>query len=287
MKDIKTLVDDIYTLFDSGSDTVNEEALYELGENIKEGIRRRLKENKEAAVQPTLRMSNLGTKDRKLWYMMNAPPEESAKEFDAKTKIKFLYGDMLEELLLFLCKQSGHTVEGTQDECSLDGVLGHRDAKIDNVVVDVKTASGYGFKKFQTGALARGDDPFGYIAQISGYQKADPDANQDKVAFLAINKENGEICLLEIDTIDLIDPVERISNVKKVISSPTPPEEKCYDPVPDGASGNMILQKPCAQWCPFRDRCWGNLRFFKYSNEIKAYTHVAKEPRVEEVFPNV
>ena len=285
MKEIRTLVEDIYTLFDTGADEVNEEALHELGENIKENIRRRFKETKKEPVKPDLRMSNLGTKDRKLWYIMNTPPEESSKEFDPPTKIKFLYGDILEELLLFLCKQAGHTVEGAQDECSIEGVLGHRDAKIDNVVIDVKTASGYGFKKFQTGALARGDDPFGYIAQISGYQKADTTANQDEVGFLAINKESGEICLLEIDTIDLIDPVKRIHDVKNFVSKPQPPEEKCYDPIPDGTSGNMILQKPCAQWCPFRDKCWSNLRFFKYSNEVKAFTHISKEPRVEEVFP--
>ena len=215
---------------------------------------------------------------------MNSPKEEGTKEFDAKTKIKFLYGDILEELLLFLSKQAGHTVEGTQDECTLNGVLGHRDAKIDGVVVDVKTASGYGFKKFQSGALARGDDPFGYIAQISGYQKADPEANQDEVAFLAINKEDGEICLLRIDTIDLIDPVKRIDDVREIISKPEPPEQKCYEPVPDGVSGNMVLQKPCSLWCPFRDRCWSGLRFFEYANEIKAFTNVVKEPKVQEVF---
>jgi hypothetical protein len=281
---IETLIDDIYSLFtDDKVREIDEEALDLLGENIKDSIRKVLKEEKEELQEPTLRMSNIGMKDRKLWYTLHSNPEEIKQSFDAPTRIKFLYGHILEEVLLFLCKQSGHLVEGTQDECSIAGVTGHRDGKIDNVVVDLKKASGFGFKKFQTGAIARGDDPFGYIAQISGYQKADPTSDQDKAGFLVINKENGELCLLLLDKIDLIDPDKRIEEVRNIERVNAPPEQKCFEAVPDGKSGNMVLQRPCAEWCPFRDKCWDNLRFFKYSNGIRVFSKVVKEPNVEEI----
>ena len=43
------------------------------------------------------------------------------------------------------------------------------DCKIDGEVVDVKSASAMSFKKFKNGTLYE-DDPFGYIAQLAGYE---------------------------------------------------------------------------------------------------------------------
>ena len=60
-----------------------------------------------------------------------------------------MFGDILEELLLFLAKEAGHTVTGQQDTLSISGVNGHRDAIIDGRLVDVKSASSYSFRKFK------------------------------------------------------------------------------------------------------------------------------------------
>ena len=131
-------------------------------------------------------MSSIGAGDRKLWYLHNLPPE-SQEILSGPTHIKFLYGHLLEELLLLLVKEAGHTVEGEQDTLEIEGVQGHRDSVIDGVTVDVKTASKWGFKKFQEATLFT-DDPFGYIAQISAYMEA----GKTDGAFLAINKESGK-----------------------------------------------------------------------------------------------
>lgn len=281
-KTIDTLVEDVYALFDTTpTGEIDEEALEVLAVNIKDAIKRSIREAGEVHA-PSIRMSKIGTPNRKLWFEMTSDPSER-ETFTPPTLIKFLYGHILEELLLFFCKQAGHKVEGEQDECDLLGVKGHRDAKIDNVIIDVKTASGYGFKKFQTGSITKGDDPFGYIAQISGYQRADPEADQSKVGFLTMNKESGEICLLKVDSIDLIDPEQRITEIRDILDKDTPPPTKCYEPIKDGEGGNLVLQKACGSWCPFRDRCWDNLRYFQYSKEVKCFTHVEKTPRVPEI----
>ena len=46
------------------------------------------------------------------------------------------------------------------------------DCTIDGEVVDIKTASGFAFKKFKDGTLAE-QDAFGYLPQLAGYEEAE------------------------------------------------------------------------------------------------------------------
>jgi hypothetical protein len=236
--------------------------------------------------EPTLRMSRIGVPDRKLWYEMHPDTSQEHVEIDPATQIKFLYGHLLEELVLFLCKEAEHDVSGEQDELIIDDIVGHRDCKIDNVTVDVKSASRFSFQKFSTGSLHK-DDPFGYIAQLSGYVQADP-TSEDYGAFLAINKESGELTLLVIDEIDMIDAEQRVQDVKSLITEPTPPSSKCYPVRPIGKSGNEAVSIACT-FCPHMKECWSDandgkgLRSFKYSTRIEHLTKVVVEPKVEEL----
>src|SRR5690606_6702193 len=127
-----------------------------------------------------------GLPNRKLWYMMNTDVKQVNKPSDY---IKFLFGHILEHLVLLLVREAGHVVEDEQKKVELEGVEGTIDCKIDGVLVDVKSASNHGIKKFKNDTLTH-DDPFGYLGQISGYTKA---VGDEEAAFLAINKENGEL----------------------------------------------------------------------------------------------
>src|SRR5690606_19057418 len=123
--------------------------------------------------EAVLRVSNLGTPcDRRLWFSINHP--ELAEPLEPHTRLKFLLGDVWEAVLLFLAKIAGHRVEGQQDEISLHGVLGHRDAVIDGTIVDVKSASSFSFDKFEN-HLKPEDDSFGYLTQINSYLEAAQD----------------------------------------------------------------------------------------------------------------
>ena len=247
--------------------------------------------------EPTLRMSKIGTPDRKLWYEMNGSKKEDADDvggddtfegapIDPSLQIKFLYGHLLEELVLFFCREAGHDVTGEQDELDVGGIKGHRDCKIDNVTVDVKSASRFAFQKFSTGSLFK-DDPFGYIPQISGYTQADP-TSEDFGAFLAINKESGELCILKVDPIDMVNAEMRIDHVKGMVELDAPPDTKCYQPKPVGKAGNMAVHTNCS-YCPFMKDCWKDanggtgIRSFKYSNKTEHLTTVVKLPNVPEV----
>lgn len=282
MPQLKDLPNDIYALFDPEQDhECNEENLEAFAENLKQLFRQRFKAYTPAA--SPLRFSSLGKPDRQIWF--DAHPEEGTKEkLLPKTYLKFLYGDIIEQMLLFLAKEAGHEVKHEQAEVEIDGVTGHIDAIIDGTVVDVKSASPYGYKKFEQRTVTE-DDPFGYVAQLSGYATVLTPGKE--AAWLANDKVAGDICVSPLSPVVIRhhSPSERISHLKKVIESDEPPP-LCYSPVPDGKSGNMRLPTGCS-YCAHKFRCHPTVRTFLYSNGPRFLTTVAKTPDVPEVDPTV
>lgn len=278
MPELKDLPRDIYALFDPDKDhECNEENLEAFAENLKELMRHRL--GKYTPPADPLRFSALGKPDRQIWF--DAHPEEGTKEpLIPKTYIKFMYGDIIEQMLLFLAKEAGHSVEQEQAEVDVLGVKGHIDAIIDGVVVDVKSASPFGYKKFERQEVV-GDDPFGYVAQLSGY--ANVLTPGEPAAWLANDKVAGDICISPLSSfvIEHHKPEERIEELRKVIESDTPPP-LCYEPVPDGKSGNLKLDTGCS-YCPHKFRCYPGLRTFLYSTGPRFLTQVVRVPDVPEV----
>ena len=280
MKRIENIPEDLQTLFDFGisnPDPANVEAMMT---DMREAVLRSIAE--PANKPKTLRMSNMGRPDRQLWYDINR--QTSGSDMPYSLRIKFLMGHLMEALILFLIKEAGHSVEEEQKEVEIDGIKGHMDARIDGVITDVKTASRYGMKKFEDALTLALDDPFGYIGQISGYAQA---CGDDRAAFLAINKESGEIKVCTVSGNHMINAEERVSHVKTVLSSDTPPP-RCHDPIPEGKSGNLGLAKGCS-FCDHKFECWADanggagLRGFRYSNGVKYLTRVVNTPNVEEV----
>jgi hypothetical protein len=232
--------------------------------------------------KPTLRLSNIGTPcQRKLWYTINLP--DQAEPLTPAARFKFLFGDILEELLLFLAKEAGHTVEGQQDELEINGIKGHRDAIIDGRLVDTKSASTYSFKKFASNGL-REDDPFGYIDQVGAYLEASLGeerlTDKDVASFLVVDKTLGNICLDTYPKSD-INYQSKVAALKEMVAAPEPPPRH-YTPVPEGKSGNMKLCTACS-YCNFKKTCWPELRTFLYSTGPMFLIDVVKEPKVLEL----
>ena len=282
-KTLDTLVQDIYdkldTLTEGKSLNVSEETADAFGEAMKKAL---LHWSSEHPIdKPTLRMSNVGKPNRQLWYDMKS--ENQKNNFTAPVQIRFLYGHILEEVVLFLARLAGHEVTDEQKEISVSGIKGHMDCKIDGEVVDIKTASGFAFKKFKEGTLPD-DDPFGYMAQIAGYEEAE---GTEHGGFLTLNKESGELALFRPQELDKPNIKQRIKTLKAQIKKDTPPE-LCYNPVPDGKAGNMKIARGCT-WCRHKFVCHSDandgegLRVFKYSKKLEYLTNVVKLPRVKEV----
>ena len=284
MKNLDTLVEDIYGMLDGLSHgkplSIDEEQLDTTLENIKQSILE-WSNPSERNKTFTLRMSNIGRPLRQLWYDSRAGESEHVPK--ASDQIKFLYGHILEEIVLMLARAAGHNVTDQQKDAEVAGITGHMDAKIDGEVVDVKTASRFAFAKFQNGALFN-DDPFGYLAQLSAYETSEGTSGG---GFLVINKESGELCLYRPVDLEKPNVPEKIESIKKALSVDEPPT-RCYNPVADGKSGNMKLPKNCV-FCPYKFDCHADandfegLRVFKYSSGPVYLTDVVNTPRVEEI----
>jgi hypothetical protein len=281
---LDTLVEDIYSLFDPQKPhSLNEENLEEFAQNLKQLLRNRFAEQHPIkSGEDVLRFSALGRKNRQVWY--DAHPElegTSTKEvLTPKTYFKFLYGDIIELLILFLCKEAGHSVESHQTEIDVNGVKGHIDAIIDGVVVDIKSASPYGYQKFVSRRIFE-DDPFGYVEQLAGYSSVL--APGQDAAWIAFDKVSGDICVtrLPAHVIAAYPPEDRINELKEIIKQDTPPE-RCYPLEPDGKSGNMKLGTACS-YCVWKFRCYPGLRTFLYSTGPRFLAVVKKTPDVPEI----
>lgn len=291
MTKIETLVPDIYQLIQNGVEQEEEEHDYK-------GFGRQSSDVLERGLQPRdgqraarVWFSNAGHPcHRKLWYKIHTP--NRAEPLLPHTRIKFLYGDLLEGLLLDLAVRAGHVVEHEQERVEFNGITGRIDAVIDGVLVDVKSASSYAFKKFE-GHLRSEDDAFGYLGQLAGYLQAvrtfgSPFIKTNRVdpsraAFLAINKETGKLCLdiHEFTDEELETATDRLVRARDAgLGDVTP--DRAFEPVPEGKSGNLKLNTNCS-YCEFRQFCWPGLRTFLYSNKPVHLVNVEREPNVPEL----
>lgn len=288
-KTIDTLVPDIYKLLEEGLPTTDGNiceglAMKEFLSEMKAAVLNAVSDTDKGSRGNDLRLSQIGYPDRKIYY--NSQTELPDEKLGGSTRMKFLYGHMLEALLIFLTKTAGHKVEGLQKEVAVGGVTGHQDAMIDDVVVDVKSASTFSFNKFKSGSIAD-NDAFGYIGQLSAYADAN---DTEKCGWLVVDKSTGELAWCVLHPMEMINAEERVHSIKSMLLSDTVPP-RCYDDVPDGMSGNRVLAIGCV-YCNHKHTCWSDsnggmgLRRFKYSNGPKDFTQVWKEPRVDEIAIN-
>lgn len=279
-KTIDTLVPDLQELLKNGIEGLDPEITKAFGERVAETTAARLKREPRDG---RLRMSNIGRPCvRQLWYDYHDP--SGGEKLSGDTYLKFLYGDLIEELVLFLAEVTGHSVTGTQSELVLSGIRGHRDAVIDGVLVDVKSASTFSFNKFREGLRSDGDS-FGYLTQLQSYLHAsqtDPlVTDKSRGAFLVIDKTLGHICL------DFHDYVEYdwegfYERRKAIVSNAENVPARAFSPVPDGKSGNEKLPTACS-YCSRKWDCWPSLRGFAYSTGPVYLTTVMREPNVPEI----
>lgn len=281
MANIENLIDDMANLLENGTQ-ISPELADKYGALFSKMLQDRVAP-RVPREKGTLRMSNIGKPcERQVWYDVNDP--EGGEEIKAHTKLKFLYGDVIELLVLALVEASGHTVEGTQDTQKIAGISGHRDAVIDGVVIDVKSASSKSFEKFASGNLTPETDSFGYITQLESYIEA---AQTDEIvteknrgAFLVVDKTLGHFCLdFHPRSMKNLDEVYEAK--KEMVKAPEPPE-RAFTDIPEGASGNLKLPMNCS-YCQHKFSCWPEVRTFLYSNGPRYLTKIERLPNVPEL----
>lgn len=294
MTKFNSLIKDIYKTLENPDFEISEDNLSVFLENLGSLIRDSWggseKSKKYGDRRSKLYASIYGLPPRRLWFTANTPRSE--KPVKGSDQIRFLYGNILEELVLLLAKEAGHEVTSEQKRVEINGVSGKIDSRIDGMLTDVKSASKFSFNKFQDGSFLTDEDmdPFAYKYQLGLYMDQDKD---QEGAFLVINKETGELVSLVLDNgFDIPDVHLRIEQAKAVVERDSPPTEKCYPEVPSGKSGNMILNKICS-FCDFRDRCWSDCNDGKglikhgYSSGEVYFSKLVKPPREKKFEPDL
>jgi hypothetical protein len=292
MKDISTLSQDIYHVLDHTEEHEADALLaadYALrigGEFVKATVKRDKPREKGK-----LWASDLGKRClRQHWYNFTMPP--LGEKLTGNTKFKFLYGNVLEEAVLYFAEEAGHTVEGPQArvETHVDDwmISGRIDGVVDGVLIDVKSTSSYGFKRYKDG-IDPSNDSFGYLEQLGFYTHFNTfETKPSDTGFIWIDKQNGHIAYtqVEVPTKEAIEAKARA--IIKVVDLEEDEAPRGYVTKPYGKSGNQTLDIGCS-YCSFKHRCYKDtnngkgLRGFLYNQGPVWFTEVAREPRCPEI----
>lgn len=285
-REISTLTSDIYRILDAGldhepsADLAADYAMRIGGEMAKSTLRRDAPRERGKLWASDLGKSCL----RKHWYNFNMP--ECSAPLMGHTKFKFLYGNILEEAVLYMAEEAGHTVTDQQARVEMDlregwKISGRIDGLVDGVLVDVKTTSSYGFTRYK-GGINHSNDSFGYLWQL-GFYKAYGDFSFSEEGFIWIDKQNGHIAYTEVQTPELLEIEERANAIVDAIETKEELDvPRGYTDEPYGKSGNMTLPITCA-YCDFKHQCWPGLRTFAYSHKPVDLTVVTREPKCPEI----
>lgn len=270
-KRIDTLISDIFGFLTADEKKVSREEVETFGKSLAEKLYDRFTRKQKFS----LRVSNLGTPcRRKLWYSANRPL--AAEPLSGPNHLKFIFGDVIEELVLLLARLTGHTVSDEQAEVDIDGVRGHIDAVVDGRLVDVKSASTPSFNKFKAGLVPE-NDGFGYLGQLGSYAHG---RSVDVASFLVVDKTLGNLTL-DTHVFQDKDHAQEISEVREVLASAGPPDRH-YQDKEFGKSGNRSLGFEC-NYCAFKRECWPGLRRFAYARGPVDLSVVVDEPAVPEI----
>jgi len=255
----------------------------ELARDFSQSVASRLQfQYSDREYKPSLRLSQMGPKcPCALWHSIHKP--EQAEKMPPWAENKFSFGHIIEAWAITLMKAAGHEVTGEQDELRLDGIVGHRDCVVDGCILDVKSSSSYGFRRFEEGTIAT-EDSFGYLDQLDGYICASLDDPlvrvKDRGYLFVVDKTLGHMVLYEHKYREQ-SIRQRINDYNRIIGSATPPKCNCGTVV-HGKAGNIRLDTK-ASYSSFKHCCFPELRTFLYENGPVYLTVVKEKPKVLEV----
>jgi hypothetical protein len=274
MKSITTLVDDMYGLVSGAT------APATTNNGVTISYDKWFTERPTEREKKVLYFSEVGDPcPRRLWYRYNQP--EVATKPDGRALLKFFYGDMLEELVLNVAEDAGHSVTSKQERVIYeigDGwvVRGRIDAVIDGVVVDVKSVTKYSEEKFKNDLQ---DDPFGYYQQLNGYAAA---LNHDSAGFVTIQKELGHVNYYPIEVNKGLFRMQAEHAVETVSLESPDTINRLPAVAQSKTSKNKKLCTSCG-YCNYKKQCWPEMRTFMYSSGPEFLVEVVDTPRVLEI----
>lgn len=242
-----------------------DDLIEQFGEDCKDSLRKQLSSRGDFRI----RMSGLG---RPL-CQQKMEKKGHTQEMSYNDIMRFLMGDLVEAVAVFVMKAAGVNVVDTQRQCELDlagnTVKGTLDIILDDgqkKVWDIKSTSPWSFENKFSGRggydVIKEDDPFGYIMQGYLYSEA-----QDMPfgGWIAINKSTGEWDFVEAPDDQsedreayIADAHSRVESLLKDDTFKIPFEEVDESYTLKGEkifTGNKLMPKTCT-FCSFKEHCW-------------------------------
>lgn len=207
--------------------------------------------------------------------------------------VKFLYGDLVEDIVLFLIHASGLEVVSELEPVSLKiagkKINGTLDVVIKingtNYVFDIKSASDFSFRDKQNNSFKHfiEQDFFGYTTQLFMYAEA---KGYTPGGFIFANKVDGEIFVLAVP-----EEYEEYKNIalskaKNNILAINNPFERKFEDIEETfykkKTGNRHLGFTCS-YCDYKFECWKDLKIQPQINsksknpKIVYYTSIKEE----------
>jgi hypothetical protein len=227
------IVDKVNAYLNGPGAPISAAILEDVGQIAVQAFSRQFGARSEDAGQ--LRLSGIGRCVRQQAYrILNFPAQ--GKEIDARSKMVFFQGDLVELAVIQVARQAGCDITATgmtQGLVQLDGVYGHPDGVLhspnEDVLVEIKSMSSYGFAEFERGVI----DP-AYEAQYNAYLEA---TGLDRVCLVGLNKDAG-VLHEQIRTKDptiVADVKKRITTIKAATPESLPlrpygPNDKGFYP---------------------------------------------------------
>ena len=192
--------------------------------------------------------------------------------FDVSTKMKFIFGDIIEAIVMVLLKSTPLKVESEQENVKHDwkdgtSISGTLDVVVGGKVYDIKSASDFSYKyKFKKGFdTVKQDDPFGYVSQGYLYAKS---MGLPFGGWIVVNKNTGDIHVTEAPLDNQTAENEAVAIAKKNMDAINLdlPFQRCFTPQAEidnkNPSGNLELGVNC-RYCEYKEHCWGEQLSFQ------------------------
>ena len=231
--------------------TVNECVLAEVGALAQHIFKRQFMTEPDTTAG-TLRLSACGKCPRQLAYHYHNFPQ-NGKTIDPRARMVFLYGDLIEMMVLELAKLAGCDIESSGLSqagvgLSVDDhfILGHPDGTYQGRLVEIKSLTTYAYRDFEQGIISDI-----YRAQINAYLEA---SLLEQCILIGVNKDSGVLGELLIDREPGIVAGVRHNLAQVMRSRPDllPPAPERLDP-----NENGIYPWEC-RYCAFHGTCRAN-----------------------------
>ena len=262
------IADKILELLGEDKDIIPIDSVLEEFQNeILHGVTRQVFEKRVS--RPTLRLSSLGKCIKQQAFNVLDYPK---KPLNARAKMTFLFGDVVEAIVVALAKSSGVNLHSEQKEVDFYGVKGHIDGIIDDdTLFECKSMSPFGYDRFIRNGI---DNQGGYISQCQAYMHG---LGLKQACLVVVNKATGHIAEQIIKPnqsyIDnLISNIDTISSLREgnITLDQLPRIDTIEETYYKKKTGNLKLDWRCS-YCDYIDYCWKDEIVLAFKNGKPIY----------------